>query len=372
MKRVLTLLLIALLCTPTFAKRHTITPEERVEIVEKADRHLAGESYSVTYKKATTPSGDKRDYISMGPYWWADPSKPDGLPYIRRDGEVNPECRENYTDFQNLKGVIAAVRDLRIAYFATNNNLYARRAEELLRIFFVDNETKMNPNLNYGQFVPGHNSGRCFGIIELSGIPSLLEDLTALERDKVWDKTLTSQMHSWMSDMLEWLLNSQIGTEERNTLNNHATHYDRLCVAIYIYIGEPKSAREYITKYTLPRLPQQIAKDGSQPKELARTKSWNYSTMNLKGFIEIAQLGEQVGYDLWHYSKGEHIYIKSMIDWFVPYLNGEREWTWRQIHKTKVENIRPIMEIAAEVYKDGSYLELNKKLKDVSDKIVVD
>ena len=28
---------------------------------------------------------------SVGPYWWPDPSKPDGLPYIRKDGHKNPE-----------------------------------------------------------------------------------------------------------------------------------------------------------------------------------------------------------------------------------------------------------------------------------------
>ena len=42
----------------------------------------------------TPPSGDKRDYMSMGPYWWPDPNKKDGLPYIRKDGRINPESKQ--------------------------------------------------------------------------------------------------------------------------------------------------------------------------------------------------------------------------------------------------------------------------------------
>ena len=30
------------------------------------------------------------DYFSEGPYWWPDPNNPAG-PYIRRDGEQNPD-----------------------------------------------------------------------------------------------------------------------------------------------------------------------------------------------------------------------------------------------------------------------------------------
>ena len=45
--------------------------------------------------KFTAPSGDPRDYVSLSPYWWPDPKKEDGLPYIRRDGEINPD-RDHY------------------------------------------------------------------------------------------------------------------------------------------------------------------------------------------------------------------------------------------------------------------------------------
>src|SRR5512142_174353 len=54
---------------------------------------LGAGPFSVIQKSRVPPSGDKHDYLSFGPYWWPDPKKPNGLPYIRRDGEVNPESR---------------------------------------------------------------------------------------------------------------------------------------------------------------------------------------------------------------------------------------------------------------------------------------
>ena len=35
--------------------------------------------------------GTIHDFYSEGDYWWPDPQTPDGLPYIRRDGQTNPE-----------------------------------------------------------------------------------------------------------------------------------------------------------------------------------------------------------------------------------------------------------------------------------------
>jgi len=67
--------------------------EEKVILALKnlrvaADAALQNEPYSVTHKTIEPPSGDKHDYLSFSRYWWPDPKKPDGLPYIRKDGGV--------------------------------------------------------------------------------------------------------------------------------------------------------------------------------------------------------------------------------------------------------------------------------------------
>ena len=61
--------------------------------VPSGDLSLSDGPWSVMDKQHVPPSGDKHDYMSLGPYWWPDPDKPDGLPYIRRDGEVVESLR---------------------------------------------------------------------------------------------------------------------------------------------------------------------------------------------------------------------------------------------------------------------------------------
>ena len=56
-----------------------------------AERAQLGDTYSVTDKTLSPPSGNKHDYMSLAPYWWPNPNTANGLPYIRRDGVVNPE-----------------------------------------------------------------------------------------------------------------------------------------------------------------------------------------------------------------------------------------------------------------------------------------
>ena len=62
-------------------------------LIRDADVALKAGPFSVTQKHRTPPSGDKHDYMSLAPYWWPDTTKRDGLPFIRRDGDVNPESR---------------------------------------------------------------------------------------------------------------------------------------------------------------------------------------------------------------------------------------------------------------------------------------
>ena len=60
-------------------------------LIREADKNLTSNIITVMDKPMTPPSGDKHDYMSMGRYWWPNPATADGLPYIRKDGVVNPE-----------------------------------------------------------------------------------------------------------------------------------------------------------------------------------------------------------------------------------------------------------------------------------------
>ena len=266
-------------------------------VISCADEMIDAEPFSVMNKGIVPPSGDKHDYISQGPYWWPDTAKPDGLPYIRRDGVVNPE-RDKFTDRQNLRDLIDATELLSKAYFFTEDEKYAQKAASLLEVWFIDDATKMNPNLEYGQGIPGITEGRGIGIIETSSIGKIADAVKLIRASTAWDNQKDEQLTQWCLEYLDWLLTSEKGKKESIHPNNHGTWYDVQAMSLAIFTGQDSIASALANRAKTFRIDAHIMEDGSQPKELARTVSFNYSAMNLRGLFHIAYLADKLGIDL--------------------------------------------------------------------------
>ncbi|MEO6916051.1 MAG: alginate lyase family protein, partial [Chitinophagaceae bacterium] len=132
---------------------------------KEADHFLKMKPVSVMDKNIIPPSGDKHDYMSQAPYFWYDSSKPNGLPYLRKDGVRNPEINK-ITDHVTMDKMQESTRILSLAWYLFGEQKYAAKCASLIRTCFLDKATKMNPNLDYGQGIPGINTGRGIGIIE--------------------------------------------------------------------------------------------------------------------------------------------------------------------------------------------------------------
>ena len=255
----------------------------------EAKKALAISPMSVMDKAITPPSGDKHDYVSQAPYWWPDPSKPDGKPYIRKDGERNPEISK-ITDRDNLGRLGDAVATLSLAYAYTGREEYATHAARLVRAWFVDPATRMNPHLQFGQYIPGINQGRGIGIIETRNLPELLDGVMLLSGSPAWTKADEDGLQAWMRAYLTWLVESPHGREESKNGNNHETWYDVQVAGLALYTGQVDVARRTL-EGARARIATQIEPDGRQPRELERTRSWHYSEFNLAAFMDLATLG---------------------------------------------------------------------------------
>lgn len=304
-------------------------------LLKKATTLLERKVFSVVYKTGVPPSKNKHDYMSIGPYWWPNPKTKNGLPYIRKDGEINPETRNNFTDYVEKNNFIAAVKTLSNAYYFSNEKKYAHKAIQLINAWFLEEATKMNPNINYGQYVPGKSKGRCFGIIEFTGIVEILKFLELAKDRKVLDKKTEQGMLKWFTEYANWLQNSKLGKQEQSRENNHGTHYDIQLLNILLYLNRVDAVKEYVSTVTIARIFLQIEPDGSQPKELARTKSYSYSVMNLNGFLELTKLGQKVGVNLWDVVSEDGRSIKKGYQYMLPYLIQEKKWELQQIANKK-------------------------------------
>ncbi len=336
----------------------------------QADALLAMKPVSVMDKSFTPVSGNKHDYMSQAPYFWYDSTKPNGLPYMRKDGQRNPEIYK-ITDRTYLGRLDDACRVLSLAWYLTGEEKYADKAGTLLRTWFIDEATKMNPHLDYGQAVPGVNAGRGIGIIETVALISIADAAGLLALSKSWKTVDQQALQQWYAQYLNWLLTSKNGTDEHKAKNNHGTWYYAQVIDFALFTGDRSKALQ-LAKESKIRLDSQLAKEGQQPLELERTNGLGYSTMNLRGWFTVATLAEKTSVDIWGYQTSKDVSLRTAFDWLMPYAIGEKAWTWDQISKYNKGEIYPLLLWAAYKFKDQRYLSKANAISKESNNTITD
>ncbi|MFF4213583.1 alginate lyase family protein [Streptomyces sp. NPDC001796] len=302
------------------------------DLTARADAWLDQGPWTVVDKPKPAPGGDVHDYLSQAPYWW--PTRPRtadnpwGCPYEQRDGQRNPEV-DTGTDRQDVEKVFDSTYDLSLAWYYTGRRSYAEKAARILRTWFLDPATKMNPNLNHGQFIPCKYDGRAIGIIDFSqSYTSVLDAIAILNTGAPgWTKGDRSRMHDWNVAYRDWLTDSAFGKEEGAAKNNHGTFYDMQLAALAYATGDERLARATVLDARAKRIDAQIAGDGGQPQELARTRSWHYSTFDLVAYTRLAAIGRHVGVNLWAYQGPQGQSLFKAVDYLLPAATGAAPWT---------------------------------------------
>ena len=330
------------------------------DLRNEADSLLKMKPLSVMDKSFTPVSGDKHDYMSQAPYFWYDSTKPNGLPYIRKDGVRNPEINK-ITDRTYLGRLGSATRILSLAWYLTGEEKYAEKSATLLRVWFLNETTKMNPHLEYGQAIPGINTGRGIGIIETRTLIGIADAAGLLIGSKSWTSADHQLLQQWYTQYLNWMLVSKNGNDEHKAKNNHGTWYYAQVIDFALFTGDTKKAN-LLAKESMKRLDSQLTKEGKQPLELERTNALGYSTMNLDGWFTVATLAEKTGFDLWNYKTSLNADIRTAFDWLLPYVFGEKKWEYQQISNYNKDEIYPLLLKAGIAFKDQRYVTLTSKL----------
>jgi len=328
------------------------------QLIKDADEALEGEVFSVTFKKLIPPSGNKHDYMSMGPYWWPDPEKEDGLPYIRRDGEINPE--RNNTDRPQLSGLIDNVRALALAWYFSGKNAYAEKAAELLRVWFLDEETLMNPHLEYAQAIPGRTPGRFIGVIDATSLQILVDAIALLEISATLSSAEKEGIRSWFERYFRWLVESEHGKNEDAYKNNHSVAYDLQSSSIAYFLGDDDFVARKVRELPRRRIDPMIEEDGRQPEELIRTKAFGYSVANLGNFYRVGERGLKVDVNIFNYVNVKGGSLQNALDYLIQYIGKEEEWPYQQISDWEhTENsLGLIVREAALIYEKEAYHKL--------------
>ena len=343
-----------------------LSSDAKVELARKnlrvaADVALKNEPYSVTHKKITPPSGDKHDYLSFSRYWWPDPDKADGLPYIRKDGIVNRKLIAN-GDRNRLGDLCSDVQDLGLAGYIFKDPRYTAHAAKMVRTWFIDEATKMNPNLNFGQGVPGRESGRGPGIIDTRGFMLVL-DAVELFDEANWTAEDQKALQAWFDKYQQWLKESPLGQHEQRATNNHGSWYAAQRARYALFAGREDVAKE-ILKETRKRIEEQFDAEGNQAAELKRTLSLRYSLFNLTALSRVARVGDSIGENLWEYKPEHGCGMEKGMQVLLPYLVDQSKWKHKQID---VFSLSPSYRLTLCMYsahfEDEAYLEAADKIK---------
>lgn len=314
------------------------------KLIEKADLYLDAKPLSVIEKTENPPSGNIHDFYSLSAYEWPNPDSSDGLPYVSRDGVINPEIY-SISDKKNMDEMVRMVKVLALTYYFTDDNRYAEKARDLLSIWFLNEDTYMNPHLKYAETIRGKNEIRAQGIMEGRPLTEITDAIRLLQTSPYWTQDVQQGMESWFRNYLDWLINSDSGKEEKNKMNNHGTYYLVQVSAIGLFLNEIQIVRDLLenTMKDLGSAPLseissliavKILYDGRQPFELRRTNSLDYSLVNLLGMFTLANIGERVGLDMWN-NKIHGAGLQNALDYLIPFLKGEKIWPYKQINEVK-------------------------------------
>jgi hypothetical protein len=332
-----------------------IMPAYRAFIAD-ADRALKTPTEAVIFKLAPPPGGNLHDYWSLAPYWWPNDTSPNGLPYIRKDGQRNPEAATEKYDRTRLHRMSSNALTLALAWYLTGHEEYADKGTALIWAWCCDSVTRTNPTMEFAQSRPGDSNGSPAGIIETRDLIKVVDAVRILKPSYAMTDMVTGKVVKWFNNYTHWLQNSTFGRIEAGATNNHGTWYDAQLAVFALFTGQEALARGIIAKATPYRMALQIKADGSMPAELDRTRSRHYTFFTLEAYFVLAAAGEYLGLDLWHHAGAEGPPIRKALDFAADSLLPETPWPNGSTGAYDPFEFTPLFHRAAMVYKDDRYL----------------
>ncbi len=353
MKRFLLLAIVwlPLLLSAQDTKPYLLDPEAipAATLTKQVNKAVAAPIVTIVDKPRPSPTGDAHDYISYGRYWWPDPSKPDGLPYIQKDGHPNRELIEK-GDERQLGALVNNLEALALGWSQLHREDCALRAAEWLRAWFVTPATRLKPAFGYAQIRLGrdHNQGSASGLIDTRGFARIVDAARLLHGAPGVDAAAEQAVKAWFADYLLWLTTSPNGRKEHEARNNHGSWYLVQLVAIARYLGREDDARNF-AREDFARIDWQIEPDGQQPLETARTDGLSYSLFNLEAQLRVARLAAPLGLDLWNYTAPRGGSLKQALAYLKRFDAAPEQWPHQQLAKQQAGFLRPLLDAAAQL-----------------------
>jgi hypothetical protein len=296
---------------------------DRARVLRDANRYLPQKPQTVTSSTSPRSAGGKHDFFSEGDYWWPDPKNPDG-PYIQRDGMSNPGNFNDHRKF--LLAFSVQMPALTSAWVLTKDRRYADKAIAHLSAWFINAQTRMNPNLQYAQAIHGRTTGRGTGIVDTIHLVEVARATQVLHDAEVLATNQFAPIKAWFADYVNWMETSTNGMAERDALNNHGTCWAMQIASFATLTGDVERQEAIRNRCRTVLLPNQMAENGSFPGELARTKPYSYSLFNLEAMSAICQILPGEAKELWHFELADGRGMRKGLEFMTPFIRHKALW----------------------------------------------
>lgn len=298
-------------------------------LIARADKALAAKPASVMDKRSIPVSGDRHDYVSLARYWWPDPANPKG-PYRRRDGDTNPEVETNRFDRAALGRMVREADTLALAYYYSDDVKYAAGAARVIRTWFLDPATAMNPNMDFGQAVPGVSNGRAEGVLDGAGFVEVIDAAGLIAPSGALSAAETTALEGWFSRYVDWMRKSANGRGEAAAGNNHGIWYDAQLARFALFARRPEVARAVVDAFVKTRIDRQVDASGALPGELTRTRSFHYSLFALDAAFLVADSAACLDAGLYGRTSPKGRSLRKAIDYVAAYRGRSADWPYKE------------------------------------------
>jgi len=343
-----------------------LTLEEIANYQQRFSNILDSELPSITQNisKVKQQTG-LSNYTSFAPYYHPDSNSESGFPYIRKDGIRNSVALDT-SDNRYLGKFYQIVIPCSVLYHLTKNEDYAIKAIQAIQIFFINEETKMNPDLTYSGIVIGNSMDdlRIRGAIIDTNNLSILPDLIELLKPSVnWTIEIENKMISWFNSLSNWFKTSPRGVLQSGYSHNIKTSYVKQLCSYLCACGKQDEAKNYLENNLRALLSAQIDSDGKQVLEMDRVQNRHYGNFNLILLVNLATISKSLGVDIWDYQdeNGKGSIRKAMNYLCNFYLNPE-QWTTSNEQNNSAMT-RSWLQFGVELYDDQILQDVFKEVK---------
>ena len=334
---------------------------DRQRVIKAANQYLSEKPITITASSSPRSAGGLHDFFSEADYWWPDPKDPNG-PYIQRDGMSNPD---NFVEHRRaLMRLSVQVPALVAAWKLTRDKRYAAHAADHLRAWFIEERTRMNPNLQYAQAIHGITTGRGTGIIDTIHLVEVARAIEMMEPSGVLSGNDLRSIRQWFADYLQWMTTSKNGIQERDAKNNHTTCWVMQVAAFAHLVGDQSLMEFCRERFKTVIVPNQIAANGSFPEELRRTKPYGYELFNLEAMATVCQILSTPQDNLFTFQTAEGRGFRRAMEYMAPFIADKKSWPLKPdvMYAGEWPMRQASLLFAGIAFKRQDYVELWKKL----------